>query len=155
MNLQKYTIVDWGFEVILMPRTRGDARFDALSGPTKVERLFVQECFGVYICEGKVGRDDVGGWAEHPVSTLFYSVPVDAEALEQMQRLMAAVDGAEPRYVDELVGAARSNPEAMLGLPVDFRTAGPGNVIRITFENRGLDPVRVTGVVRAKVGVYT
>jgi hypothetical protein len=143
-------IVDMGFSRCLMP---GEKRLVRLQPQrrVKVERMFVEQCFGVSLLGVTVGHSPAGSAGDFPVSTLFYSVPTNPTAVAKIGRMIRALEGREVDYPDILEFVElESDPGAALGLPVSWPTVNIGNSISLEFENKSHDPVRITVVLRGR-----
>jgi len=140
-------LVDLGFERILLP---GQAGIVSIAPQTlyRTERLFIRECFGVTLDDAKVGNQSQMN-DNHPVSTLFYSVPSNPKTIDRIQKLLAEARKYEPD-VSSLAFAwdEKPDPNSALGLPVRWDTAEVGNQISLFFTNKSAEPVRVFGVLR-------
>lgn len=147
--------VDIGFSVCLMP---GQKRLIRLMPQrmVRVNRLYIEECFGVFLLRVECGKHEVGSAGDFPVSTLFYSVPTSEATVEKMKRLILRLEGKEVDYPDLLEFIEmKGDPNAVLGLPVTWPIVNIGNTLSLEFENRSHDPVRVTGVLRADAVLYS
>ena len=111
----------------------------------RAERLWISECFGVTLDNVKIGNASQS-W--EPVSTLFYSVPSNPKTIDQIRSLIVALKGREPAYSDLVVWDDKTDPEAVLGLPVKWDTCEIGNMISLFFTNKGTEPVTILGVIR-------
>lgn len=146
---QSLTVMDLGFERIIMPGASAVASV-APQVLFRVERLYIHECFGVTLDNVQVGRQSQVN-SNHPVSTLFYSVPSNPKTIDRIRSILAATSQYEPD-VESLAFAwdEMADPESAMGLPVQWQTANVGNLISLYFTNKSSEPVRVFGVLRGQ-----
>jgi len=150
---KKISITDIGFSVCLMPHERRLVRLQP-ELTLRVERLYIERCPGVFLGKVKIGNQEQNLGVDSGVSTLFYSVPSSPETLDAIKILLREWDGIVTDEGMLIETAERAAEETkILGLPVSWDTCPIGNTITLKFENVGADPVRVTGVLRARVVV--
>lgn len=150
----KTRIADIGFERVLMP---GDKRIVQVQPQAlcRVTHLFIERRENIMLDEVNVGNQKQQAVDWSSVSTLFYSLPSSPKTLDRIRALIREVAGKDPPYDwTNFAWDEAADPDVIMGLPVTWDTAKVGNVISLCFTNRGAEPARVTGVMRATVAVY-